>query len=82
MLAAITQKVLADRASPAGVGLWQTSTYEYQDQPTSRHAMSLFGLRRKLYSMFQFAYQFVKRFDKRVGRVWASVRWEFRIAWA
>ena len=46
------------------------------------HAMSLFGLRRELYSVFQRACQFVIRFEGRVGRAWASVRREFRIAWA
>ena len=44
--------------------------------------MALFGLRRELYSVFQYAYQFVAHFEGRVGRVWASVRREFRIAWA
>ena len=43
--------------------------------------MSLFGLRRELYSVFQYAYQFVTHFEGRVGRVWVSVRREFCIAW-
>ena len=43
------------------------------------NAMSLFGLRRELYNVFQYAYQFVTHFEGRVGRVWASVRREFRI---
>ena len=46
------------------------------------HAMSLFGLRRELYSVFQHACQFVNHFEGRVGHVWASVRWEFRISWS
>ena len=33
-------------------------------------AMSLFGLLRELYSVFQYAYQFVTHFNGRVGRVW------------
>ena len=44
--------------------------------------MSLFGLRRELYSVFQCACQFVNHFGGRVGRVWASVRREFRISWS
>ena len=35
------------------------------------HAMSLFGLRRELYGVFQYAYQLVTHFEGRVGRVWA-----------
>ena len=46
------------------------------------HAMSLFGLRRELYSVFPVCIQFVTQCGGRVGRVWASVRREFRIAWA
>ena len=46
------------------------------------HAMYPVGLRRELYSVFQNAYQFVTHFEGCVGRVSASVRREFRIAWA
>ena len=47
-----------------------------------RHSISVFGLRRELYSVFQYAYQFVTHFEGRVGIVWAFVGQEFRIAWA
>ena len=46
------------------------------------HAMSLFGLRRELFSVFQHAYQIVTHFEDRVRRVSASVRRGFRVAWA
>ena len=46
------------------------------------YAMSLFGLRRELYSVFQYACQFANHFGGRVGRVRASVRRELPISWA
>ena len=77
MLAAISQVILAyciGFLKPGGK-CRRTGT---QISRALGHAMSLFGLQGELDSVFQYAYQFVTHFEGRVGRVWASVRREFR----
>ena len=82
MLAAISQEFLACRAGPSGAGFWQMSSRWHSDQPRPQTRNVFIGLRRELHSVFQYAYQFVTHFEGRVGRVWAFVVREFRIAWA